>query len=568
MTTGGVPLRIGTRGSALARAQAAMAAAALAARGFRSELLILETDGDRRTPDTAWGEGAFVTTIERALRDRRIDVAVHSAKDVPVRVDPALDIAAYLPRAAAADALILGAGSPYRRLADLPEGARVGTDSPRRTGFLRATRPDLRVHPLHGNVDTRLRRLDAGETDALVLAVAGLTRLGLEDRITQVLDPAQVPPAPGQGAIALQCRAADARTRRAVASVDDPPTRIAVEAERTLLAAAGGGCRAPIGVWAAVSGSELAILAGYALPDGSAAAVERRTGRPDQRDEMIADLVDALSVRVPGVRRRPGDQPRVIVTRPLAQADGLIEALAAAGVLPLLVPAIEIEPVVPGGPLDASIGALPPGAWVVVTSANGAAAALDAAQRTGVAAGDLRWAAVGETTTAALAARGVQAAWRPPRASGRAIGETLPATPTDVVLLARGDLASRDLPEALAARGIQAVEATAYTTREAPISSVAALRDVLAGPPLDAAVALSGSAIRGLLALAEAIGPNALDAVRSIPVVCIGPETAAVARSLDLVVLGEAGMQRADRLAELVIELTAPPSSLLHAEPA
>jgi hydroxymethylbilane synthase len=568
MTTAGVPLRIGTRGSALARAQASLVAAALTARGFRSELVILETDGDRRTPDTAWGEGAFVTTIEAALRDGRIDLAVHSAKDVPVRVDPDLEIAAFLPRAAAADALVLGMGSAARDLGGLPHGARVGTDSPRRTGFLRAVRPDLHVHPLHGNVDTRLRRLDAGETDALVLAVAGLARLGLERRISQVLDPLEMPPAPGQGAIALQCRVADPRTRRVLATVDDAPTRIAVETERALLAAAGGGCRAPIGAWATFNDSELAIVAGYARPDGSAAAVERRTGRPDQRDAMIADLVDTLSVRVPGVRRTPGDPARVIITRPIAQADGLVEALAAAGVVPLLVPAIEIEPALPGAPLDAAIAGLPDGGWVVVTSANGAAAALAAARRAGRRPGDLRWAAVGETTAAALAAGDVTATWQPPRASGRAIGEALPATPTDVVLLARADLASRDLPDALAARGIHALEATAYTTRQAPPSSLPALREALAGPPPDAVVALSGSAVRGLLELAAAIGPNALDAVRAIPVVCIGPETAAIARACDLVVLGQAAMQRADRLAALVLDLTATPSILQHPEPA
>jgi hydroxymethylbilane synthase len=298
----GPDISIGSRGSALALAQARLVYEALQHEGQASRIVIIETEGDRRAPDTAWGEGAFVAAIERALLDGAIDIAVHSAKDVPTDQDPRLCIAAYLPRADPRDALVVRTNAKERRLADLPSGCRVGTDSPRRTGFLLARRPDLVVHPLHGNVDTRLRRLDAGETDALVLACAGLDRMGLGDRIVERLAPEVVPPAPGQGAIAVQVRSDDERMLAVAAAVDDPPTRLAVEAERAFLTASGGGCRAPIGALATVVGDELDLLGGYASPDGSSAAITHRRGPAGSGEDLgreVAMVLDsATRVRV------------------------------------------------------------------------------------------------------------------------------------------------------------------------------------------------------------------------------------------------------------------------------
>ena len=232
-------LRIGTRGSALAMIQARWVAEALATRGTATELVTIRTEGDQRAPDTAWGEGAFVRRIEAALLDGSVDVAVHSAKDVPTDEHPALVIAAYPVREDPRDALVCRVRGTT--LATLPAGSRVGTDSPRRTAFLLAQRPDLAVHPLHGNVDTRLTKLDRGESDALVLAVAGLTRLGRADRIDEVLPLTLVASAPGQGSLAVQVRADDAEARDAAARLDDPATRVAVETERAILNRTGGG---------------------------------------------------------------------------------------------------------------------------------------------------------------------------------------------------------------------------------------------------------------------------------------------------------------------------------------
>jgi hydroxymethylbilane synthase len=258
-------IRLGTRGSTLARRQSALVAGALESAGVAVELVVIVTAGDVRQPDAAWGEGAFVGALETALRAGSIDLAVHSAKDVPIEPELDLVIAAYPIRADPRDALVSRTATA---LTALPAGAVVGTDSPRRTGFVRAMRPDLRVVPLHGNVDSRLRRLDEGEVDAVVLAVAGLERLGRADRITDVLPPDLVPPAPGQGALAVQVRRADDRVAELVAAIDDLATRRAVTAERELLRATGGGCRSPIGALATVAGDRLTILAGAVDPSG------------------------------------------------------------------------------------------------------------------------------------------------------------------------------------------------------------------------------------------------------------------------------------------------------------
>jgi hydroxymethylbilane synthase len=252
-------LRIGTRGSALALVQARWVAARLAELQIGTEIVVIRTEGDDRPVDTAWGEGAFVGQIVAALLDGSVDLAVHSAKDVPTDEHPDLVIAAYPPREDPRDALVCRVRGTT--LMTLPFGARVGTDSPRRTAFLHALRPDLVMHPLHGNVDTRLAKLDRGDSDALVLAVAGLTRLGRADRIDDILPLDAVASAPGQGSLAIQVRASDAFARSAVGLLDDIDTRVAVEAERALLGATGGGCRSPIGVSARVVDGRLEIVA-------------------------------------------------------------------------------------------------------------------------------------------------------------------------------------------------------------------------------------------------------------------------------------------------------------------
>jgi hydroxymethylbilane synthase len=289
-------IRLGTRGSKLALVQSELVAKRLRGAGHDVELVPIVTEGDLRAIDMSPGEGVFVAAIARALLAGEIDVAVHSAKDVPLEEDPGLAIAAYPERADPRDALITrrGGGS----LESLPRGATVGTDSPRRTGFLLAARPDLKVIPLHGNVETRLRRMDEGTADALVLAAAGIDRLGRQARIDERFEPDVLAPAPGQGALAVQVRRADDRLIELVLAIDDEDVRLAVEAEREVLRATGGTCRAPVGALASVNGDAFALLAGGVNTDGSSKLVERLHGNRGEARDLAVRLGKRLLAEV------------------------------------------------------------------------------------------------------------------------------------------------------------------------------------------------------------------------------------------------------------------------------
>ncbi len=533
-------IAIGSRGSPLALAQARLVHDALAREGRACRIVIIETEGDRRAPDTAWGEGAFVAAIELALLAGRVDVAVHSAKDIPTDEDPRLRIAAYLTRADPRDALVVRADASERSIADLPLGARVGTDSPRRTGFLRAWRPDLAVHPLHGNVDTRLRRLDDGETDALVLACAGLDRMGLGGRIAERLAPETLPPAPGQGAIAIQIRRDDPRLLGLATAVDDLRTRQAVEAERTFLKASGGGCRAPIGALATIAGDRIDLVGGYASPDGSAAAVARRRGPVGSGEalarELAAELDPGARTRMSDVGDRRSTARRVLVTRTAGQADELVAALRDVGHVPVSVPTIAIEHEPPRGELDAAARHIGFYAWVVITSTNGARAILKAAERVFTPFEASRFAAIGSATRSALEVEGVDVDFQPSHGGSAALAAELPVSPGDRVLVIRGDLAGDEVAVALRARGAEVDDVIAYRTREAPESSRVLLRRALSDWPIAAVIFTSGSTVRGLVAL----GRDASMDVLSMPCVCIGPETADEARAAGFRILAVA----------------------------
>ncbi len=228
------------------------------------------TSGDRiqdRPLSEVGGKGLFVKEIEEALLDRSADFAVHSMKDVPAMMPPGLAIVCVPPREDARDVLV---APRYRTLAALPEGAKVGTSSLRRAVALKARRPDLVIVPLRGNVDTRLRKVEAGEADAIVLARAGLVRLGLADRATDVLEPEVSLPAIGQGALGIEAREGDERVQALLQSVHHPETAIAVAAERGVMRALEGDCKTPIGAYGLRRGANLFVRAFAANPDGSA----------------------------------------------------------------------------------------------------------------------------------------------------------------------------------------------------------------------------------------------------------------------------------------------------------
>jgi hydroxymethylbilane synthase len=268
-------VRVGTRGSRLALAQADEVIRALRAAGVEAERVVVRTAGDdHASPVAALGVGAFVRELEVALRDGRVDVAVHSAKDLPTDDPPDLLVAAYLPRGDPHDALVSRSG---RRVVDLPPGAVVGTSSPRRRAYLLRVRRDLQVVDIRGNVDTRLAKVQRGDCDAVVVAAVGLRRLGLDARITEVLPADLMLPAPAQAAIAVQVRRHE-RLGDLLGGLDHLPTRQEVTAERAFLRAVGGGCRLPVGALARSDGATVRLVGAVISPDGVREVRERVEG--------------------------------------------------------------------------------------------------------------------------------------------------------------------------------------------------------------------------------------------------------------------------------------------------
>jgi len=289
------PVRIGTRGSLLAKWQAEYVRNRIfQATGVETEIVIIKTTGDslQQAPfSQTGGKGVFIKELEEALLAEQIDLAVHSVKDIPTDVPSPLCFPAVCRRDDTRDALIAKKGET---LAKLRHGARVGTSSLRRASQLRHARSDLDIREMRGNVDTRLRKVDSGEYEAIVLAKAGLDRLGMSGRIAEVLSPDVCMPAVGQGAIAVQSRLKDADLSEALSPLDDNETRQAIVAERALLGALQGGCQVPLGAWARFERNELAMDAVVCSPDGSNYIRQRASGPADQPRELGRRLAQLL----------------------------------------------------------------------------------------------------------------------------------------------------------------------------------------------------------------------------------------------------------------------------------
>jgi hydroxymethylbilane synthase len=288
-------LRIGTRGSLLAKWQAESVRKQLfAIAGVEGEIVIIKTAGDKmqQMPLTQiGGKGIFIKELEDALLDQSIDLAVHSVKDIPTEVPPGLSFPAVCRRDDIRDCLISPTGST---LENLRQGARVGTSSLRRQAQLLHLRADLDIRELRGNVDTRLRKVGDGEYDAIVLAKAGLDRLGLSQRISETFAPEVFMPAVGQGAIAVETRLGDNETGDLLSKLDDPETRAAIITERALLAALQGGCQVPIGAWARIERGEMVLEACVTSVDGQQHVRQRLTGAPDQGPRLGEQMARLL----------------------------------------------------------------------------------------------------------------------------------------------------------------------------------------------------------------------------------------------------------------------------------
>jgi hydroxymethylbilane synthase len=295
-------LRIGSRGSQLALWQANHISALLRARGHEVEIELIHTTGDKITDvplamvgtKGGLGKGIFTKEIEEALAAGRVDLAVHSLKDLPTELPPGFEIAAITERQDPRDAFC---SLNYPSFQELPQGARVGTSSLRRQAQLKAVRPDLDIHPLRGNVDTRLRKLEQGEYGAIILASAGLKRLGKTELVKQIIPAEIMCPAAGQGALGIEIRLGEAKTRDLLAFLNDANARAATTCERALLNSLGGGCQVPIGAFAEMRDGKLHLESIVAEPDGSKLLRDSRDGRIEDAAKLGAAAGATLLAR-------------------------------------------------------------------------------------------------------------------------------------------------------------------------------------------------------------------------------------------------------------------------------
>jgi hydroxymethylbilane synthase len=291
------PIKLGTRGSPLALAQARTVADRLRMLGADVDVIPMRTEGDRLVDArlaAVGGKGLFVREIEDALCEGRVDGAVHSLKDLAAELPGGLALAAFVEREDPRDVLVSRSGASFDCL---PAGAVVGTSSPRRRALALALRPDLVVEPIRGNVDTRLRKLESGPWDAVILAAAGLSRLGLKPRHAWPLDPAVFVPAVGQGIVAVEVRVADRTTRAWIDQLDDPPTRVCALAERAYLGRLGASCHTPMAAHAVLDGSSVRMTAFVASEDGRQVLRGAASGTPQESEALGRRLAETLLAR-------------------------------------------------------------------------------------------------------------------------------------------------------------------------------------------------------------------------------------------------------------------------------
>ncbi len=523
-------LVVGTRGSALARWQTDYVIAALRrlVPSLQIETRIIKTLGDQdqvRPLGELGGTGVFTKAIEDALLAGEIDLAVHSLKDLPTETATGLTLAAIMERQDPRDVLVSRDGT---RLLELPSGAKVGTSSARRTAQIRAIRPDLEIIPLRGNVDTRLRKAKTREYDAIVLAAAGLIRLGREAEIAEYLPLDRVLPDPGQGALALEVRADDTARQSLVAQLDHAPTRAAVTAERAYLRALGGGCRMPIGAYAENRESELRLYGVVASLDGSKMVRGARTGTPGDAEDVGRQLAARLLAQGADVVLgfKPLAGKRILITRARNQTRVLADKIKELGGTPVEFPTIDFAPLEDFAQLDQSLSRAGEFDWVILTSANGVHSVAKRLEALGLPPAILnkrRLAAIGPATAQALQDLGLQVDFVPSRYLGAQIAAELPVARGQSALLLRADIASDVLATGLLGRGVNVVNVPAYRT-VMPAFNPSDLAQV------DAVTFTSSSTVRNLY---EMLGGD-WRTLGQAAVLSIGPVTADSARELGL----------------------------------
>ncbi len=528
-------LRIGSRGSQLALWQARRIAERLAALGVETEIEIIRTTGDKITDvglARLGSKGLFTKEIEEALLEGRIDLAVHSLKDLPVELPAGLALAAVPERDSPLDAVV------GKRLDELPQGACVGTSSLRRAAQLRRLRPDLQIEDIRGNLDTRLRKLDEGRYDAILLASAGLRRLGWAARIAELLEPERMCPAVGQGALAVETRSAPDRAFAVCAQLDDKAARAAVEAERALLGALGGGCQVPLGAYAELREGRLvlrAVVADPASADVFACVEDGPAGEPEALGWRAAEKLLAAGARRIIAAVNPHALPllgqTIVVTRAQKQAGALSRRLRALGAEVIELPLIEFQPLAFEPPEWMSYD------WAIFTSANGVEFFFERVEpRPGP-----KLCAIGPATASALRARGLEPDVIPPEFVAESVVETLrqAGISGSRALLARAEEARDVIPAELARMGARVDVLAVYRTA-APAGIEQKAREVFETVRPDWVTLTSSSTVRHLV---RAVPRELLGRVQ---MASIGPVTSRTAR--------EAGLEVAVEAAEYTVE--------------
>ena len=535
-------LTIGSRGSQLALWQARWVARKLEELGQACRIEIVRTTGDKITDAPlakVGGKGLFTKEIEEALLEGRVDLAVHSLKDLPTAVPRGLCLAAVPERGDPRDAVV------GRRLAELPAGARVGTSSLRRAAQLRALRPDLGVEPVRGNLDTRLRKLSEGQYDALVLAAAGLERMGWQERVAEYLPLEVMCPAVGQGALAIETREDSGEAQRWCARLDHAETRACVTAERALLAALGGGCQVPIAGYAWMEGGRLRLLGVVASPDGGNLVRREISGAPTEARELGEELArQLLAAGAAAIVALLGK--RIVVTRAREQASELSQKLRGLGAEVIEFPTIEIRPAEDYGPLDAALGRLDSYDWLIFTSANGVRYFGDRLRNPQFRA---TICAIGPATRRAVEERGWTVSLMPEKYVAESLVEAF--TGEDLtgkrILLPRAAVARDVVPAELARRGAQVDVVEAYRTVIPEEAPTLAAKIFSAARKPDWVTFTSSSTVGNFV---RAAGVEALAGVR---VASIGPVTTAAARRHGIQVAVEAETFTLDGLVEAIL---------------
>lgn len=531
----GASLKVGTRGSALAQWQTDHIISALKRLQphFQVDIRIIKTEGDKdqvRPLAEIGGLGVFTKAIEDALLSHEIDLAVHSLKDLPTEIAKGLTIAAIPERQDPRDCLV----SRHKvGLLQLPPGALIGTSSARRAAQVLALRPDVQIVPLRGNVDTRLRKAQSEEYDAVILAAAGITRLGRADEITEYLPLDQILPDPGQGALAVQIRSDDTKLESLVAKLDHAATRAAVTAERSFLRGLGGGCRMPIGAYAQLRDGQLFLRGVWASDHRPQMRRGEISGEPKDADALGQTLAARLErADVPMQNSLPLRGKRILVTRAREQAETLLEKIRALGGDPVPFPTIDFVPLDDFHGLDAALARGSSFDWIVFTSANGVRHVIERLKQLGRepqsilqgnGARSPKLAAIGPATARSLAELGLHVDFVPTKFLGEQIAAELPVERGASALLLRADLASDVLARGLTLRGVVVTDVDAYRTILPAAPSV----DLSA---IDAITFTSSSTVRNFLEMLD----GKLEGLDAKTVFCIGPVTAGTARELGL----------------------------------